>query len=330
MKLFESGSTTTTASSERCSTTSSSSIATKTISEETKKEEGGWQEGNEEHEEMHKLPVNLILDVLASGGVGTRLSSSSSMRRVSVAMPFSSSFLKESKINFQLAMNGWPGDDLARYELDGEEKGSEICSWANHDDDDALCSIHAMSAGSEVGEEVTSQNLVCHEAKDFLLAAPVAARGCCAVTASTLAMFEEAMETRACGSHCLLVDLYACCSWCTSTSCGCVKTGYFNARFYDYDKNDYDKNDHNKNKNDHDKNDKANKNVTLLITVDDSSHELEGEIEIMEGSVSVATIVVTTEKGRYGIIYFLAQIFFSFFFFELEHNIRNFIFILNL
>ena len=111
------------------------------------------------------------------------------MRRVSVAIPFSSSFLEESKINFH---------DLARCELDGEEKGSEICSWANHDDDDALCSIHAMSAGSEVGEEVTSQNLVCHEAKDFLIAAPpVAAKGYCADTAPTLAMFEEAMEITA-------------------------------------------------------------------------------------------------------------------------------------
>ena len=229
-------------------------------------------------------------------------------------------------------MNGSLGDDLlARCELEGEEKGSEICSWANHDDADALCSSHAMSSGSEVGEEITSQNLVCQEAKDFLLAAPVAARGCCA---DTLAMCEEAMETRACGSHCLLVDLYSCCSWCNLTSCGCFKTGYFNARFHDYDKNDYDKNDHNKNKNDHDKNDKANKNVTLLITVDDSSHELEGKIEIMEGSVSVATIVVTTRvttrKGRYGTIYFLAQIFFSFFLFFFVEIICAESFVLNL
>ena len=65
------------ASRERSSTTSSSSIATKTTSEETKKEEGGWQEGDEEHKEMlHKLPANLILDVLASevtDDVGTPL-----------------------------------------------------------------------------------------------------------------------------------------------------------------------------------------------------------------------------------------------------------------
>ena len=71
VKLLESGSTTTTASRERSATgssssSSSSSTATKTTSEETKKEEGGWQEGDEGHEEMHKLPVNLILDVLAS------------------------------------------------------------------------------------------------------------------------------------------------------------------------------------------------------------------------------------------------------------------------
>ena len=68
VKLFESGSTTTTASRERSSTTTSSSIVTKTTSEKTKKEEGGWQEGDEEHKEMlHKeLPVNLIVDVLAS------------------------------------------------------------------------------------------------------------------------------------------------------------------------------------------------------------------------------------------------------------------------
>ena len=77
VKLLESGSTTTTASRERSSTTSSSSIAKKTTSEETKKEEGGWQEGDEEHKEMlHKLPANLILDVLASevtDDVGTPL-----------------------------------------------------------------------------------------------------------------------------------------------------------------------------------------------------------------------------------------------------------------
>jgi hypothetical protein len=230
------------------------------------------------------------------------------MRRVSVAIPFSSSFLEESTINF----HGSPRDDLARCELDEEEKGSEICSWNNHDDDDAFCSIHAMSAGSEVGEKITSQNLVCQEAKDFFIAAPVAARGCCA---DPLAMCEEAMETSACGRHCLLVDLYACYSWCTSTSCGCFKTGNFNARFHDYDKND------------HDKNDKAKKIVKLLITVDDSSQELEGKIEIMEDSVSVATIVVTTRvttrKGRYGTIYFLAQIFFSFFLFFFVEIMRG-------
>ena len=56
------------ASRERSSTTTTTSIATKTTSEKTKTEEGGWQEGDEEHEEMlHKeLPVNLIVDVLAS------------------------------------------------------------------------------------------------------------------------------------------------------------------------------------------------------------------------------------------------------------------------
>ena len=53
----------------------------------------------------------------------------------------------------------------------------------------------------------------------------------------TLAMCEEAMKTTAttCGSNCLFDS-----SFCSSRAsmCGCFKTGYFDARFHDYDKND--------------------------------------------------------------------------------------------
>ena len=70
----------------------------------------------------------------------------------------SSSFSEETeKINFHLVMNRSPGDNLARCELDEEKTCSESCSSANHDDADARGSIRAMSAGSEKGEEVTSQ-----------------------------------------------------------------------------------------------------------------------------------------------------------------------------
>ena len=87
----------------------------------------------------------------------------------------SSSFSEETeKINFHLVMNGSPGDNLARCELDEEETCSESCSSANHDDADARGSIHAMSAGSEEGEgeEVRSQKLACLEEKEILIAAP--------------------------------------------------------------------------------------------------------------------------------------------------------------
>lgn len=89
----------------------------------------------------------------------------------------SSSFSEETeKINFHLVMNGSPGDNLARCELDEEETCSESYSSANHDDADACDSIHAMSAGSEEGEgeELRSQKLACLEEKENLIAVPPA------------------------------------------------------------------------------------------------------------------------------------------------------------
>ena len=114
----------------------------------------------------------------------------------------------------------------------------------------------------------------------------------------TLAMCEKAMETTTCDSNCLVNSSF--CSFHAST-CGCFKTGYFDARFHDYDKNDAIHGDSSA--------DKINKNFKSLTTtttmkVDNCSKEIEGEIDGMKDSgmsagMSAATSAVTESKARY-------------------------------
>ena len=125
----------------------------------------------------------------------------------------------------------------------------------------------------------------------------------------TLTMCEEAMETTvtACDSNCLVNSSFYSSR---ASTCGCFKTGYFDARLHDYDKNDAIRGGSSA--------DKINENSKSLTTmiVDDCSQEIEREIEEMEESgmsagmsaatstvkstaVGPATSAVTESKARY-------------------------------
>ena len=122
----------------------------------------------------------------------------------------------------------------------------------------------------------------------------------------TLAILEEAMETTAtaCDSNCL-VHSFFCSS--RASMCGCFKTGYFDARFHDYDKN-YAihvlvlvRNS---------SAEKINENLKSLSTmiVNNCSKEIEGEIDgTKDSGMSAGMSAGTTSKTkpRYGTTFFI-------------------------